>query len=94
MVTPLHQIVREVGGALDFKAALQVLVHGVSRALRADVCSVYLQDEKGFLALMATEGLEPDSIGRIRLAFLVTLAAHLAGIITFVKASTDQNLLA
>jgi phosphotransferase system, enzyme I, PtsP len=47
---------------------LQTAVGVVAYHMRAAVCSVYLLDEDGgHLVLTATQGLHPDSIGRVRL---------------------------
>jgi len=52
----------------DIESFLQSAVAMVSRYLNADVCSIYLYDEKSDdLVLKATVGLNPSAVGRIRM---------------------------
>ena len=44
MLNILHRIVQEVNSAPDLNSALEVIVREVKRAVKADVCSVYLTD--------------------------------------------------
>lgn len=48
-------------------APLSVLVQLVASELASDVCSIYVQRPGDILELAATEGLNPDAIGRTRL---------------------------
>ena len=46
--------------------ALELIVSRVKQAMEVDVCSVYLTDkESGSHTLMATEGLNPEAIGKV-----------------------------
>ncbi|RJP76067.1 MAG: GAF domain-containing protein, partial [Desulfobacteraceae bacterium] len=55
-------------GSVDMKGFLQQVVEMVAERLKADVCSIYLYDEKNNeLVLTATQGLNPDSVGKIKL---------------------------
>lgn len=64
----LRRIVQEVSAARDLDDALEIIVRRVKAAIQADVCSVYLTDfETREHVLMATEGLLPDAVGKVRL---------------------------
>ncbi|MFP4390032.1 MAG: GAF domain-containing protein, partial [Desulfococcaceae bacterium] len=55
-------------GSRDIQGFLQRTVELVARHLKADVCSIYLNDEiSGDLVLQATLGLNPDAVGRVRM---------------------------
>ncbi|MCU7924245.1 MAG: phosphoenolpyruvate--protein phosphotransferase [Candidatus Thiodiazotropha sp. (ex Dulcina madagascariensis)] len=70
MLDTLHRIVKEVNAASDLERALGIIVTQVKRAVDADVCSVYLTDfERRDHVLMATEGLLPDAVGKVRLPY-------------------------
>lgn len=85
MLELLRRIVEEVNNAPNLDQALDVIVRRVKHAMSADVCSIYLTDElQKQHVLMATEGLNPDSVGNIRLAFdegLVSLVASRAELV-------------
>jgi phosphotransferase system enzyme I (PtsP) len=67
MLLSWRQIVREVNAAASLQDALALLVHRVKDALPIDVCSVYLTDLKNDqYVLIASEGLNPASIGWVR----------------------------
>lgn len=70
MLDILRRIVQEVSAARDLDQALNIIVRRVRHAMDADVCSVYLTDfEEQSYVLMATEGLNPESVGTVRLGF-------------------------
>jgi len=70
MLDILRRIVQEVSAARDLTQALKIIVRRVRHAMDADVCSVYLTDfEEQTYVLMATEGLNPESVGTVRLGF-------------------------
>ena len=50
------------------KSALAIIVTRVKEVMTTQVCSVYLRDAKGGYVLMATDGLNADAVGRVRLA--------------------------
>lgn len=69
MLNTLRKIVQEVNSAKDLKAALGIIVLRVKEAMGSQVCSVYLLDpETNRFVLMATEGLNKRSIGRVSMA--------------------------
>jgi phosphotransferase system enzyme I (PtsP) len=68
MLNSLRSIVLEVNAARDMKTALAIIVTRVKQVMQTQVCSVYLRDAKGDYVLMATDGLNPDAVGKVRLA--------------------------
>jgi phosphotransferase system enzyme I (PtsP) len=68
MLSNLKRIVQEVNAASDLQEALSIIVTRVKQAMRVDVCSVYLLDlASDHYVLMATDGLNPEAVGRVRL---------------------------
>lgn len=68
MLEVLHRIVQEVNAARDLQQALTIIVRRVKQAMAVDVCSVYLTDLKRQQhVLMATDGLNPDAVGKVAL---------------------------
>ncbi len=68
MLHYLSSIVQEVGVAKDLPSVLGIIVERVKSAMKTDVCSIYLRDGDGKFLLMATEGLNPDAVGVVRLS--------------------------
>jgi len=69
MLNSLRTIVQEVNSARDLPEALDIIVREVRGEMRAEVCSVYLFDDADQrYVLTATQGLRPESIGKVRLA--------------------------
>jgi phosphotransferase system enzyme I (PtsP) len=69
MLSTLRKIVQEVNSAKDLKAALGIIVQRIKEAMGSQVCSVYLLDpETDRFVLMATDGLNRRSIGRVSMA--------------------------
>jgi len=70
MLEELRKIVQDVDSAPNFTAALDTMVASVRRTMGTEVCSVYLLDDKSNrYVLMASEGLNPDAIGTVSLAW-------------------------
>ncbi|MDP2226730.1 MAG: phosphoenolpyruvate--protein phosphotransferase [Moraxellaceae bacterium] len=70
MLEELRKIVQDVDSAPNFTAALDIMVASVRKTMGTEVCSVYLLDDKtNRYVLMATEGLNPESIGVVSLAW-------------------------
>jgi len=64
----LSTIVQDVNDALGLEEALAIIVQRVKAAMRADAVSVYLRHNKSDqLVLMASDGLDKRSIGKIKL---------------------------
>ncbi|WP_437879594.1 phosphoenolpyruvate--protein phosphotransferase [Pseudomonas sp. LRF_L74] len=69
MLNTLRKIVQEVNAAKDLRAALTIIVQRVKEAMGSHVCSVYLLDpESNRFVLMATDGLNKRSIGKVSMA--------------------------
>ena len=68
MLGNLRSIVQEVGTSENLNEVLEIIVRRVKEAMAVDVCSVYLSDgaDEGYV-LMATNGLNPSSVGKVRL---------------------------
>jgi phosphotransferase system enzyme I (PtsP) len=67
MLTILRQIIQEVSGAQDFSEALDIMVQRIANALATQACSIFLLDRHhGEYVLVATQGLNPDAVGKIR----------------------------
>lgn len=94
-LTALQEIAQAVASTSNLDEALACIVRRVRLALRADVCSVYLSDEKAAVhLLMATEGLRKEAIGRARLRYregLVGLVAERAEVINVRNAPQHPN---
>lgn len=69
MLEVLRKIVQEVSTAPDLDSVLDLIVRRIQRAMRTQVCSVYLYDDDAErYSLMATQGLNPDAVGRVSLS--------------------------
>ena len=63
MLDILRRLVQAVTDAEDLDAALNIIVTRIKDTMQTGVCSVYLKDdETGRWFLMATDGLNPDSV--------------------------------
>ncbi len=68
MLSVLRSIVQEVNAAPDLGVALELIVERVHEAMNTEVCSIYLLDpESNRYILMATKGLNPEAIGKVKL---------------------------
>lgn len=69
MLETLRRLVQDIGDAPDLDGALALVVRWIREALAVDASAVYLVDPSDqHLVLMATEGLNPQAVGRVRLA--------------------------
>jgi phosphotransferase system enzyme I (PtsP) len=67
MLDILRRIVQEVSTAPNLDKAVGIIVHRVKEAMAVDACNVYLKDAAAeHYVLMATEGLNPEAVGRLR----------------------------
>ncbi len=67
MLTILRQIIQEVSSAQDFEEALDIMVKRVATALATEACSIFLLDRHhGEYVLVATQGLNPGAVGKVR----------------------------
>lgn len=68
MLNLLRRIVQEVNSAVGLEEVLSLIVTRVREAMDTEVCSIYLMDpDANRYLLMATEGLNPDAVGRVSL---------------------------
>ena len=68
MLDILRRIIQDINAARDLHEALSLIVAEVKTAIHTDVCSVYMTDEvRGEYVLMATDGLRPGAVGKVRL---------------------------
>lgn len=97
MLEALRRIVQEVNRALSLDDALRIIVTRVKEAIGADVCSVYLTDTaRREHVLMATDGLRPEAVNRVRIPLnrgLVGWVAEKADLVSLSDASTHPRYL-
>lgn len=68
MLDTLRRLIQEVNVARNLEQALTIIVQRIKQIIDADVCSVYLADSNNeHYVLMATEGLQPEAVGQVRL---------------------------
>jgi phosphotransferase system enzyme I (PtsP) len=94
MLKVLRRIVQEVSSAQRFEQALQILVSRVREALHTQSCTVFLLDDKKNYVLLATDGLNPQSVGKVRLTFdqgLVGLVGRTGELINIENAPEHEN---
>ena len=78
MLDILRRIVQEVNLAQNLDQALNVIVKRVKEVISVEVCSVFLTNEQNGhkeYVLMATDGLNPKAIGKIRMSDEVGLVS-------------------
>src|SRR5512144_2035878 len=69
MLGTLQDIVQQVNAASSLDEAVTVVVRRVKQAMVADACSVFVRDSTtDQYVLMASEGLNPKAVGKVRLA--------------------------
>lgn len=97
MLKTLQRIIQEVASARDFRHALDTMVRCVSDALATDACSVFLLNRRSHeYILVATNGLNPRAVGKIRIPFnqgLVSLVGEREEPLNISDASLHQNFL-
>lgn len=95
MLKILRRIVQEVNTAQSFEKALQILVNRVREAMDTHACTVFLVDkQRKEYVLLATDGLNPHSVGKIRLKFdegLVGLVGRREELINIDNAPAHPN---
>lgn len=94
MLKVLRRIVQEVSSAQCFERALQILVSRVRAALHTQSCTVFLLDDKKNYVLLATDGLNPKSVGKVRLTFeqgLIGLVGRTGELINIENAPEHDN---
>ncbi|HEY5717746.1 MAG TPA: GAF domain-containing protein, partial [Motiliproteus sp.] len=64
----LQRIVQDASSAASLDEILRILSSQVKEVMNLDVCSIYLMDaDSQELVLMCTQGLDPASVGAIRM---------------------------
>ncbi|WHR58998.1 phosphoenolpyruvate--protein phosphotransferase [Acinetobacter haemolyticus] len=64
----LRRIVQEINASVSLHDSLDIMVNHVAEAMDVDVCSIYLLDERNKrYVLMASKGLNPESVGQVAL---------------------------
>lgn len=95
MLEELRSIVQRVSAASDLSDALEIIVDRVKASLNVDVCSIYLMDpQQDRYLLMATQGLNKESVGNVSLARregLVGLVALREELINLERADAHPN---
>lgn len=65
----LRRIVQEINASVSLHDSLDIMVNHVAEAMHVDVCSIYLLDERNRrYVLMASKGLNPESVGQVSLS--------------------------
>ncbi len=78
MLKTLRRIIQEVSSAQDFKESLTIMVKHVAKALGTQASSIFLLDRRrGEYVLMATQGLNPLAVGKVR----IPMAQGLIGLV-------------
>lgn len=76
MLDILRRIVQEVNLANDLEQALNIIVKRVKNAIAVDVCSIFLLNEQDKeYVLMATDGLNTEAVGKVRMSEKVGLVS-------------------
>jgi len=67
MLEVMRRIIQEINSAKNLDEALTLIVNRIKQVMKTDVCSVYLCDiPHKQIVLMATDGLEPSAVGKVR----------------------------
>jgi phosphotransferase system enzyme I (PtsP) len=95
MLKTLRRIVQAVNSAQGLSEALDIVVRQVNKAMNTEACSVFLRDEEhAENILVATDGLNKDLIGKVRLKLgegLVGLVSERAEPINVSNAAAHPN---
>jgi len=76
MLDILRRIVQEVNLANDLEQALNIIVKRVKNVIAVDVCSIFLLNEQDKeYVLMATDGLNAEAVGKVRMSDKVGLVS-------------------
>jgi len=67
VILELTRIVQAAAEADTASAQVSVIVDSIQHYMGLDVCSLYLVDEHGDMALLASRGLDPDAVGKVRI---------------------------
>ncbi|MFT6101673.1 MAG: phosphotransferase system enzyme I (PtsP) [Granulosicoccus sp.] len=78
MLDSLRAITQEVNSAASLRAAMEIIVQRIRTTMHTQVCSVYLRDVQNDFVLRATEGLLPESVGRVKMSLDEGLVGYVA----------------
>jgi phosphotransferase system enzyme I (PtsI)/phosphotransferase system enzyme I (PtsP) len=67
VILDLTRIVQAAAEADSPSAQVSVIVESIQQYMGLDVCSLYLADERGDMALLASRGLDPVAVGSVRI---------------------------
>lgn len=91
----LRRIVQEINSSVSLHDSLDIMVNQVAEAMKVDVCSIYLLDERNQrYLLMASKGLNPESVGHVSLQLsegLVGLVGQREEIVNLENASKHER---
>lgn len=74
MLKTLRRIIQEIASAQNFDEALAIMVKRIARALHSQACSIFLLDRhSGEYVLAATQGLNPQAVGKVRIPMTMGL---------------------
>ena len=66
----IQKIAQSINASIDLTDALNKLVLAIKETLQVDVCSMYLNDkENDHYILMATDGLNPEAVGKVTIDY-------------------------
>lgn len=79
MLATLRSIAESVSRQANLDSALVCFVQMVKDAMKTQCCSIYFADySQDNFVLMATEGLNPDAVGKFRIGFTEGLVGLVA----------------
>jgi len=79
MLATLRSIAESVSQQANLDSALVCFVQMVKDAMKTQCCSIYFADySQDNFVLMATEGLNPDAVGKFRIGFTEGLVGLVA----------------
>lgn len=96
MLKMLRRIVQEISSVQGFEKALRILVRRIREALNIQSCTVFILDDEKNYVLLATEGLNPHCIRKIRFNFnqgLVGLVGQTRELINIENAPEHPDFL-
>lgn len=68
MLITLRRIIQDVASTSDFKEALNLMVREIANTLQTDASTIFLLDRRfGEYVFMATMGLNPGAVGKVRI---------------------------
>lgn len=74
----LKKITQEAASSSSPEKQMVYIVSAVRSAMQVSVCSLFLANSEGDLVLAATDGLDPTSVGKVKLSTGEGLVGHIA----------------